>query len=82
MQGFNAIFATASVDFAKKYYEEFSRQLKQNKQDLKVGIIYSYEQNEDLDEFASDSQSAKEFLSNAIKDYNSHFKSDFSLEKI
>ncbi|WP_445080111.1 type I restriction endonuclease subunit R, EcoR124 family, partial [Campylobacter jejuni] len=81
VQGFNAIFATASVDFAKKYYEEFSRQLKQNKQDLKVGIIYSYEQNEDLDEFASDSQSAKEFLSNAIKDYNSHFKSDFSLEK-
>ncbi|VTX73022.1 Type I restriction enzyme EcoR124II R protein [Campylobacter jejuni] len=81
VQGFNAIFATASVDFAKIYYEEFSRQLKQNKQDLKVGIIYSYEQNEDLDEFASDSQSAKEFLSNAIKDYNSHFKSDFSLEK-
>lgn len=81
VQGFNAIFATASVDFAKKYYEEFSRQLKQNKQDLKVGIIYSYEQNEDLDEFASDSQIAKEFLSNAIKDYNSYFKSDFSLEK-
>lgn len=81
VQGFNAIFATASVDFAKKYYEEFSRQLKQNKQDLKVGIIYSYEQNEDLDEFASDSQSVKEFLSNAIKDYNSYFKSDFSLEK-
>ncbi|MGM8975533.1 type I restriction endonuclease subunit R [Campylobacter jejuni] len=81
VQGFNAIFATASVDFAKIYYEEFSRQLKQNKQDLKVGIIYSYEQNEDLDEFASDTQSAKEFLSNAIKDYNSHFKSDFSLEK-
>ncbi|MFY4690216.1 type I restriction endonuclease subunit R [Campylobacter jejuni] len=81
VQGFNAIFATASVDFAKKYYEEFSRQLKQNKQDLKVGIIYSYEQNEDLDEFASDSQSAKEFLNNAIKDYNSYFKSDFSLEK-
>lgn len=81
VQGFNAIFATASVDFAKKYYEEFSRQLKQNKQDLKVGIIYSYEQNEDLDEFASNGQSAKEFLSNAIKDYNSYFKSDFSLEK-
>ncbi len=81
VQGFNAIFATASVDFAKIYYEEFSRQLKQNKQDLKVGIIYSYEQNEDLDEFASDSQIAKEFLSNAIKDYNSYFKSDFSLEK-
>lgn len=81
VQGFNAIFATASVDFAKIYYEEFSRQLKQNKQDLKVGIIYSYEQNEDLDEFASNGQSAKEFLSNAIKDYNSHFKSDFSLEK-
>lgn len=25
VQGFNAIFATTSVDFAKKYYEEFSR---------------------------------------------------------
>ena len=81
VQGFNAIFATASIDFAKKYYEEFSRQLRQNNSDLKVGIIYSYEQNEDLDEFASNSQSAKEFLSNAMKDYNSYFKSDFSLEK-
>ncbi|MBC5857678.1 type I restriction endonuclease subunit R [Campylobacter jejuni] len=81
VQGFNAIFATASVDFAKIYYEEFSRQLKQNKQDLKIGIIYSYEQNEDLDEFTSNGQSAKEFLSHAIKDYNGYFKSDFSLEK-
>lgn len=27
-QGFNAIFATASVDFAKKYYAEFARQIK------------------------------------------------------
>ncbi|HEC1746017.1 TPA: type I restriction endonuclease subunit R [Campylobacter lari] len=81
VQGFNAIFATASVDFAKKYYEEFSKQLKQNNSNLKVGVIYSYEQNEDLDEFINDTQSAKEFLSKAIKDYNSYFKSDFSLEK-
>ncbi|RDU72759.1 type I restriction endonuclease subunit R [Helicobacter aurati] len=86
-QGFNAIFATASVDFAKKYYAEFQKQINaqktQNpqKEPLRVGIIYSYEQNEDLDEPCKDEISAKEFLRKAIEDYNHYFKSNFSLER-
>lgn len=84
MQGFNALFATASVDFAKKYYAEFQKQIKAQstqKEPLKIGLIYSYEQNEDLDEPCEDSLSAKAFLSEAIKDYNRYFKSNFSLER-
>ncbi len=85
MQGFNAIFATASVDFAKKYYAEFQRQIKAQstpqKESLKIGLIYSYEQNEDLDEPCKDSLSAKAFLGEAIQDYNRYFKSNFSLER-
>ncbi|TLD83094.1 type I restriction endonuclease subunit R [Helicobacter trogontum] len=81
IQGFNALFATASVEFAKTYYEEFKKQLQARNSDLKIGIIYSYEQNEDLDEITQDYKSAKEFLSEAMKDYNSYFKSDFNLEK-
>ncbi|MBX7491541.1 type I restriction endonuclease subunit R [Helicobacter turcicus] len=82
-QGFNAMFATASVDFAKKYYAEFQRQIKANpqKEPLKIGLIYSYEQNEDLDEPCKDEMSAKAFLSEAIKDYSRCFKESFSLEK-
>lgn len=80
IQGFNALFATESIHFAKRYYEEFSKQLKRKKRDLKIGLIYSYEQNEDLDP-SSDVKSAKEFLSQAIEDYNGYFNCDFSLEK-
>lgn len=78
-QGFNAIFATASTDAAKKYYEEFQKQLQNSKEKLRVGIIYSYEANEDLKD--CDELSAKEFLSKAIKDYNKYFKSTYSLER-
>lgn len=80
-QGFNAIFATASVDFAKKYYGEFQKQMKaKGKEPLKIGLIYSYEQNEDLDEPCKD-ESAKAFLSEAIKDYNAYFQEHCSIEQ-
>lgn len=110
LKGFNAIFATSSVEAVKRYYAEFMRQIKvgichykpslegeeslkqsqdsanQDREFLKIGIIYSYEPNEDLDELdeledpCSDKRSAKEFLRSAIEDYNAHFKSNFSLE--
>ncbi len=93
-QGFNAIFATSSVDFAKKYYEEFQRQNKALQEPLKIGLIYSYEANEDLDDefFPSDFEeyqdansqaqntTAKDFLSEVLKDYNAYFKSHFELK--
>lgn len=80
--GFNSIFATANVAAAKKYYLEFQKQIQNHKNKLKVGIIYSYEPNEDLDDDideGSDSPGSKEFLESAMKDYNSIFKSNFSL---
>ena len=50
--GFNSLFATASIDAAKRYYTEFAQQQQREDaargyQRLKVGLIYSYAANED-----------------------------------
>jgi type I restriction enzyme R subunit len=47
--GFNSLFATASIDAAKRYYAEFAKQQKAlpEAQRLKVGLIYSFAANED-----------------------------------
>lgn len=87
--GFNSIFATASIDAAKRYYAEFVRQqsdLPEPKR-LKVGIIYSFAANEDIEqggllpeeEFEVDGldASARDFLDSAIKDFNSLFGSNW-----
>jgi type I restriction enzyme R subunit len=93
--GFNSIFATASIDAAKRYYAEFARQqahLPEPKR-LKVGIIYSFAANEDIEqggllpeeEFEVDGldASSRDFLDSAIQDFNSMFGSnwDSSAEK-
>jgi type I restriction enzyme, R subunit len=82
LAGFNSLFATASIDAAKRYYLEFKRQQAElpEAQKLSVGIIFSYAANEDLDgegilpeeEFEVDGldQSSRDFLEMAIKDYN------------
>lgn len=84
--GFNSILATASIEAAKLYYTEFKRQqdrLPEEKR-LKIGLIYSYGANEEvelngiLDEENSDSaakldQSSRDFLEEAIADYNTMF---------
>jgi len=88
VHGFNALFATASIDAAKRYYAEFKAQQKGTPPDrrLKVGIIYSYAANKDvaddyLDEegFETNSldQSSRDFLEDAIKDYNATFGTSF-----
>lgn len=78
---FNAMLATQSIDFAKKYYAEFQRQMKdldENKK-LKIWIIYSFWANDEdqdwlIDENPEDTtslnQTDRDFLENAIKDYN------------
>lgn len=86
--GFNSIFAVSSIDLAKKYYAEFKKQLKDLPTDkkLKVAIIYSFGVNEEeidgiVDENSEDTSgldaSSRDFLENAIKDYNEMFGTSY-----
>ncbi len=86
--GFNALFATASIDAARIYYNHFAIQQRDvpSDQKLKVGLIYSYAPNaavEDdyLDEegFETDALSgdARSFLDDAIQDYNDMFGTSY-----
>ena len=45
--GFNSMFAVASIPMAKKYYLEFKKQLEEKQKDLTIATIYSYAQNEE-----------------------------------
>ena len=88
--GFNSLFATASIDAAKRYYLEFAKQQEglPDAQKLKVGIIYSFAANEDLEQggllpeeqFEIDGLDAgsRDFLDNAITDFNGMFGSNWS----
>ncbi len=88
VRGFNAIFATASIDAARRYYNAFSRQQDDLPPDrrLKVGLIYSYGVNDAVDAdlldeegFDTDSLSedARSFLEDAIQDYNDLFGTSY-----
>lgn len=88
LAGFNSLFATASIDAAKRYYAEFASQQKElaPAQRLKVGLIYSFAANEeDADGLLGDEafetdgldQSSRDFLEAAIRDYNAMFSTSF-----
>jgi type I restriction enzyme R subunit len=86
--GFNSLMATASIEAAKRYYATF-KQLQDEKltdSRLKVGIIYSYAQNEEEadgllpdEEFEASNldASSRDFLEAAIKDYNEIYSMNF-----
>ncbi|HFT9547228.1 TPA: type I restriction endonuclease subunit R, partial [Escherichia coli] len=95
-KGFNAMLAVSSVDAAKAYYATFERLQEEaaNKsatyKPLRIATIFSFAANEEqnaigeisdetFDTSAMDS-SAKEFLDAAIREYNSHFKTNFSTD--
>ena len=90
VNGFNSMFAVASIPMAKKYYLEFKKQLKEKQKNLTIATIYSYAQNEEdtsdgiLDDegFETDllDKSSREFLDFAIDEYNKKFKTNFSSE--
>lgn len=90
VNGFNSMFAVASIPMAKKYYLEFKKQLEEKNKDLTIATIYSFAANEEdnsdgiLDDegFETDllDQSSREFLDFAIKEYNKKFKTNFSSE--
>ncbi|MBR7732049.1 MULTISPECIES: type I restriction endonuclease subunit R [Acinetobacter calcoaceticus/baumannii complex] len=89
-KGFNAMFAVSSVDAAKLYYECIKDLQKNNDKPLKIATIFSFSANEEQDavgdiqdesfDVSAMNSSAKEFLSSAIADYNSVFKTNFSVE--
>lgn len=88
VHGFNALFATASIEAAKRYYNQFfiqQRDLPPARQ-LKVGLIYSYAANEAVEDGALDEEgfettaldaSSRDFLEDAIQDYNDMFGTSF-----
>ncbi|MDR0993935.1 MAG: type I restriction endonuclease subunit R, partial [Verrucomicrobiota bacterium] len=84
--GFNSIFAVSSIPMAMKYYAEFKRQLEESKRNLRVATIYSFSANEDDPEDALPDEgfenekldkTSRDFLENAIKDYNAMFSVNY-----
>jgi len=91
LSGFNSILAVSSVDMAKLYYQEFKKQMAADpSKKLRVATIYSYGVNEEetdgiLDEENPEDTSAldqnsRDFLDNAIKDYNELFHTNYSTD--
>jgi len=89
-KGFNAMFAVSSVDAAKCYYEELNNLQKVSDKPLKIATIFSFAANEEqsaigeiVDESFEPSAmdvSAKEFLTKAINDYNTMFKTSYGVD--
>ena len=89
-KGFNAMFAVSSVDAAKCYYEELNNLQQGSERPLKIATIFSFAANEEqsaigeiIDENFEPTAmdiSAKEFLTNAINDYNAMFKTSFGVD--
>lgn len=89
LNGFNAMFAVASIPMAKAYYNEFKRQQAEfpEAQRLKIATIYSYGANEEevdgiLAEENPESttqldQQSRDFLEGAIQDYNKMFSTNY-----
>ncbi|MEU4652278.1 type I restriction endonuclease subunit R [Nocardia fluminea] len=88
VRGFNALFATASIDAAQRYYQQFKVQQEELTPDrrLKVGIIYSYGANEATDDGILDDEAfdtdglpsdARTVLDGAIQDYNAMFGTSY-----
>jgi type I restriction enzyme R subunit len=88
VRGFNALFATASIEAAQRYYPRFKEQQASFTPDrrLKIGIIFSYGANEAtdngiLDDEAFDTEalsgSSRDFLEAAIRDYNAMFGTSY-----
>ncbi len=88
LAGFNSIFAISSIEVAKKYYTEFKKQLKDLPSDkqLKIATIFSFGVNDEdldgmIDENSEDTSgldvSSRDFLEQAIRDYNEMFGTSF-----
>ena len=85
LNGFNSIFAVSSISVAMQYYTEFKNQLEEMGKKLNIAIIYSFSQNEEEENVLPDESfdtslldnSSRDFLDEAIKDYNKIFKTNY-----
>lgn len=88
VRGFNALFATASIDAAQAYYLAFKAAQEELIPDrrLRIGIIFSYGANEAVDDGILDDEafdtealsgSSRDFLASAIRDYNAMFGTSY-----
>jgi type I restriction enzyme R subunit len=87
VRGFNAIFATASIEAARRYYNHFALQQQELPPDrqLKIALIYSYGVNDAVDDLLDEegfdtdslSEDARTFLEDAIQDYNDMFGTSY-----
>ncbi len=68
---YNALFTVSSIPLLIKYYDKF----KSIKHDLKIGAIFTYGANEDLDK---NPEYSREALDRIIVDYNKMYKTNFS----
>ena len=88
VSGFNSLFATASIDAAKRYYGGFELEQRAREQAdpgyrrRRIGLIYSYAVNEVQADGLLDEEgfepgaldaSSREYLEDAIQDYNDMF---------
>jgi len=88
LSGFNSLLATSSIGDAMRYYKEFTSQQKEfpESKRLKIGLIYSCVVNEEEDfgllseeEFETGAldKTSRDFLDEAINDYNTLFDMSF-----
>ena len=68
---YNALLTVSSIPLLIKYYETF----KSLKHDLKIGAIFTYGANEDLDK---NPEHSREALERCMEDYNKMFKTNFN----
>ncbi len=91
VSGFNAIFAVSSIPMARAYYKEFQRQMREDpSRRLRIATIFSYAANEAepdgiLGEENSEDpggldQTSRDFLDDAIRDYNAMFHTNYSTD--
>ena len=89
-KGFNAMFAVSSVDAAKLYYESLNTLQQTSDKPLRIATIFSFAANEEQNgvgdiqdegfDVSTMNTTAKEFLSDAIRDYNEFFRTNFSVD--
>lgn len=89
IKGFNSIFAVSSIEAAKLYYTEFKHQMENlpEANRLRIATIFSYGVNEaENDDIVVEEnsenadgldQSSRDFLENAIDDYNRLFSTAY-----
>ncbi|MEA4206060.1 type I restriction endonuclease subunit R [Mycoplasma sp. 1199] len=92
LQGFNSIFTVENILMAKKYYLEFKKQLADQHRNLRIATIFTYAPNPDPESGVFEEEDIdiptnvtydstdKEFLAQAMVDYNQMFKTNFSLD--